>query len=113
MSEFLYLFRGWEAPASPDEAQQQILKWSTWFKELAAKGHIKDRGHPLERGGKVLKGKKGAVTDGPYAETKDFVGGYTVIEARDLAHASELASGCPVLETGGAVEIRPILSLRA
>ena len=112
MSEFLYLFRGWEAPESPEQAQQQIQKWSTWFKELAEKGHIKDRGHPLERGGKIVRGKQMTVTDGPYAEAKDFVGGYTLIKARDLAHAAELASGCPVLETGGAVEIRPILSLR-
>jgi hypothetical protein len=50
-----------------------------------------------------------AVTDGPYAEVKDVVGGYTLIEARDLDEAAELSKGCPVFERNGFVEVRPVM----
>lgn len=108
MSEFTYLFRGRDTTASPEERQKHTEKWIAWFKELGAKGHIKDPGHPLDGSGKVVQGKQKVVNDGPYAETKDVVGGYTLIEAKDLAHAVELAKGCPILEVGGSVEVRPI-----
>jgi hypothetical protein len=52
---------------------------------LGAKGHLKDPGHPLEHTGKVVNGKQKTVKDGPYAEAKDVVGGYIVIEAKDIA----------------------------
>jgi hypothetical protein len=48
------------------------------------------------------------VTDGPYAEAKDVVGGYIIVEARDMGYATELAKGCPILGGGGSVEIRPL-----
>jgi len=51
------------------------------------------------------------VTDGPYAESKDVIGGYTLIEAKDLAEAVELSKGCPILERDGAVEVRPVMKL--
>jgi hypothetical protein len=81
------------------------------MKELGAKGHIKDRGNPLEPSGRVVKAGGKTVTDGPYAETKDIVAGYMVVDARDLAHAIELASGCPIFETGGLVEVRPVTKM--
>jgi len=56
----------------------------------------------------VVKGKQKAVTDGPFAEAKDVVGGFTLIQARDLEQAAELSKGCPILEIGGSVEVRPI-----
>ena len=110
MSEYVYLYRGGERPAgfSPEQMQQQTQKWMTWIKQLAEAGHIKDPGHPLESGGKLVKGKH-AVTDGPFAEAKDVVGGYTLVEARDLGHAVDLTSGCPIFDFGGAVEVRPII----
>ena len=111
MSEFTYLFRGRKMSGSPEEMQQHFEKWAAWFKELAAKGHMRDPGHPLEATGKVVSGKQKIVNDGPYAEAKDVVGGYIVVEADDLAHAAELSKGCPILEAGGSVEIRPIQRL--
>jgi hypothetical protein len=86
-------------------------KWVAWFKDLGAKGHLKDYGHPLEAVGRVVKGKQKIVNDGPYAEAKDVVGGYSVIEAKDLEHAVEISKGCPILEIGGSVEVRPIETL--
>jgi hypothetical protein len=111
MSEFTFLFRGRKNFDSPDEAQKNMEQWMAWFKELGAAGHLKDPGHPLEARGKVVRGSQKLVTDGPYAEAKDVVGGYIVVEARDLAHAAELSKGCPILGVGGSVEIRPIQTL--
>ena len=108
MSEFTYLFRGRHTTGSLQERQKHIEKWVAWFKELGAKGHVKDPGHPLEQTGQVVKGKRKIVNDGPYAEAKDVVGGNMVIEAKDLQHAVELSKGCPILEVGGSVEVRPV-----
>jgi hypothetical protein len=80
MSEYVFLYRGGEAGRSPERMQQSMQKWMAWFKGLGEKGHIKDRGQPLERTGKLVKGKQKTVTDGPFAEAKDIVGGYTLIE---------------------------------
>jgi hypothetical protein len=111
MSEFTFLYRGRDTNASPEQMQKTMEKWRAWFKELTAKGHIKDIGHPLEATGKVVKGKQMTVADGPFAEAKDVVGGFTLIEARDLNQATELSKGCPILEAGGSVEVRPIQKL--
>src|SRR5215831_12714270 len=109
MSEFTFLFRGSDPTAqSPGEMQKSMQKWHAWFKELGEKGHIKYPGHPLERAGKVVRGKQKSVHDGPYAEAKDIVNGFTLIEAKDLPHAVELSKGCTILEAGGSVEVRPI-----
>ncbi|WP_437284019.1 YciI family protein [Sorangium sp. So ce406] len=111
MSEFVFLYRGKDWTTSPAEMQQRMQKWSAWMKELGEKGHLKNPGHPLERTGKFVEGKQRAVVDGPFAEAKDVIGGYTIVEAEDLAHAVELSKGCPILDAGGAVEVRPIMKL--
>jgi hypothetical protein len=59
----------------------------------------------------VVRGKQKTVTDGPFAEAKDVVGGFTLIQARDLEQAAELSKGCPILEVGGSVEVRPIQAI--
>jgi hypothetical protein len=108
MSEFTYLFRGRLTSGSPDEMQAHFQAWVAWFKELDGTGRLKERGHPLERAGAVVIGKQKIVHDGPFAEAKDIVGGYVVIEAADLAQAVEVSKGCPILEVGGSVEVRPV-----
>ncbi len=111
MSQFLYLYRGGERDSSPEQAQQTMQKWMKWLTDLGQKGHVKDQGQPLERTGKLVQGSKKTVTDGPFAEAKDVVGGYTLIEARDLDQAVDLSKGCPIFEFGGAVEVRPVMKL--
>jgi hypothetical protein len=111
MSEFVYLYRGGETNRSPERMQQTMQKWMAWFKELGEKGHIKEPGHPLERAGKLVKGKQKTITDGPFAEAKDVIGGYTLIEARDLEQAVELSKGCPIFDVEGAVEVRPVMKM--
>jgi hypothetical protein len=111
MSEFIYLYRGGRRAESPVEGEKQMQLWVSWMQDLDAKGHLKERGQPLEGEGKVVRGKQRSVTDGPYPESKDIVGGYSLIEARDLAHAAELAGGCPIFETDGLVEVRPVMKM--
>jgi hypothetical protein len=82
-----------------------------WLKDLGAKGHIKDPGHPLEQTGKVVKSRTGPITDGPNAESKDLVGGYSLVLADDLAQAVEISKGCPIFDAGGLVEVRPIMKM--
>ena len=117
MADFLFLYRNTQEDAqkymgSPEAAQSSMKLWMAWISELEAKGHLKSRGEPLERSGKVMTGPKKQVTDGPYAESKDIVSGFSLITAKDEAQALELAQGCPVLRgPGGSVEVRPVMKL--
>ena len=112
MSEFVFLYRGGQPmPGSPEQAQQQMQKWMGWLKNLTEQGHVKDPGHPLDRAGKLVKGKEKTIIDGPFAEAKDVVGGYTLVQANDLAHAAQLSLGCPIFDVGGSVEVRPVMKM--
>ena len=109
MSEYLFLYRGPSADsASPEQMQQIMQKWLAWFKDLGEKGHIKNPGQPLQTAGKTVRGTGKSIHDGPFAEAKDVVNGYTLVEAKDLDQAAELAKGCPILDRDGSVEVRPI-----
>ena len=111
MSDYIYLYRGGETARSPERMQQTMQKWLAWMKMLKDQGHLRDPGHPLEGRGKVLHGKQKTVTDGPFAELKDIVGGFTIVIADDLEQAVDLAKGCPIFEDDGIVEVRPILEV--
>jgi hypothetical protein len=111
MNQYLFLYRGAERPTSPQDAQQIMQKWITWLEDLGKKGHLQDRGLPLEPTGKVVTGTQRTITDGPFAEAKDIVGGFSIVQAEDLAHAAELSKGCPVFERNGYVEVRPIMKM--
>ena len=111
MSEFIFLYRGGDSSGSPEEMQQNMQRWVAWMQQLSQQGHLKAVGNPLEPTGKVVNGKGKTVTDGPYAEAKDLVGGYTLIEAKNITEAAELAKGCPIFDHDGAVEVRPILQI--
>jgi hypothetical protein len=108
MSEFTLLFRGRDRSAAPDQARRTAQKFLAWFKELGEQGHMKDPGHPLDHKGAVIAGASRVVHDGPFAEAKDVVGGYIVVDASDLQQAVELSKGCPILDVGGSVEVRPV-----
>jgi hypothetical protein len=116
MSDFVFLFRSTaedanEAMGTPERAQRSMQAWVAWIGDLEAKGHLKNPGEPLERSGRVVRGQGNAVTDGPFAEAKDLVLGFIVIEAKDLERAVELAKACPMAVGGGSVEIRPVMKL--
>jgi hypothetical protein len=79
-----------------------------WAESLRQSGHHK-AGEPLEEEGRILSGKNGSiVTDGPFAESKETIGGYFMITASNLDEATEIARGCPIFDNDGTVEVRPI-----
>ncbi len=110
MKDFLFLFRGGTAPTSPEEGQKRMQRWVTWIETLTKAGKFKS-GFPLETGGKVVSGPSKLVTDGPFPEAKEVVGGYLIVTANDLAGAVEISKGCPIFGEGGAVEVRAIMPM--
>src|SRR5438552_3783232 len=115
MKEFLFLFRGGEAgrlnaQESPEQWQKHMMKWKEWMESLAKQGKMTG-GQPLNKEGTVLTGQSKKVTDGPFMEGKEIVGGYLIVKANDLKEATEIAKGCPIFEHDGIVEVREIQQL--
>ncbi len=95
---------------SPEAMQAELQKWNHWIGSIAAQGRLAGT-EALLPTGKTLTGSQRVVTDGPYTEGKEIVGGYLFVQAADLDEAARLAEGCPVFEHEGSVEIRPIMAL--
>ena len=114
MKDFMYLFKDQEkvhAKMSPEEMQKHMQEWGAWMKGLAQAGKLKG-GSPLDTSGKTVTGARKVVTDGPFPEAKELVGGYLIVQTADLDEAVELAKGCPGLAVNAcSVEIRPIKSM--
>ena len=110
MKDFMFIFRGATEvyEFSPEQMQNHMQKWFTWVNDLKAK-NIYVAGQPLIPGGKTVSGKKAVVTDGPFAESKELVGGFFLIKAENLEEATEIAKACPDLELDGAVEVREVM----
>jgi hypothetical protein len=109
-SDYLLLFRGtnWHKGLSPAEIQKVMTQWSAWFNGLEAAGKLKG-GLPLMNEGKVVSGANGRlVVDGPFAESKEAIGGYFLIAVAALDEAVAIAKQCPGLKYGAVVEIRPV-----
>jgi hypothetical protein len=96
---------------SPSELQAHVAKWYEWSDELTRQGR-RNAGTPLDRPGATVSGRDRAVTDGPYAESKDLVTGSMIIEAESLEDAVEVARSCPTYEFDGSVEVRPVQDQR-
>jgi hypothetical protein len=110
MKEFLFVFRAdWNQlpKGSPEEMQARTKKWMDWIGGIASQNKLVDRGNRLFPEGKVLKAE-GVITDGPYLETKEFIGGYSIVKAESYEKAIDLAAKCPVLTFGGNIEIREV-----
>ncbi len=99
----------------PAEIQAIIGRYVAWADAMRAKGRLVAGDKLEDGGGRVLRREGGKVIakDGPYAEAKEVVGGYFVLEARDHDEAVELASGCPHLELGGTIELRAVQDVHA
>lgn len=109
MNEFLLVFRRdyitKEIQPSPEQLQAHLNRWRNWFSSLEAQGRLARPLQPWDARGRVLKHDK-TITDGPYAEIKESIGGFIVIKAASYEEALEVAQGAPILELGGTVEIR-------
>jgi len=109
-NQYLLLFRGtdWHKNLSPEDTQRAVGRMMDWFKQLTAEGTVLG-GHPLDAEGKVLSGKGGRiVSDGPFAESKEAIGGYFMVQADSLDEAVAIAQNCPMLDHGALVEVRHI-----
>jgi hypothetical protein len=106
VAKFMFLYRDPVVPIerpSPEEMQTFLAQWGEWFQKFGAS--IVDGGDGLKPSGKTL-GAGGIVTDGPYVEAKEVIGGYSVVQADDYEGALVIARECPITKTGRAVEIR-------
>lgn len=95
------------AKISPEEQQRLLTRYFAWVDQLK-KDKLLVGGEALGRGGRTLRAEAGRVVDGPYAETKEVITGFFLIEAKDLDAATEIARGCPALTHGESVVVRPV-----
>jgi hypothetical protein len=111
LSDHLVLSRGkWSGSKSPDEIQQAIDAFYIWYERALADGRMKP-GQRLATAGKLVS--QGRVVDGPFAETKELVGGYWFIVAASLDEAAAIAAENPCLACGLSMEVRPVELQRA
>jgi len=111
-SEFLVLSRGkWDPELPPERIQTAIDDFYVWIDGLVAEGKMR-HGQRLATAGKSVA-RRGVVTDGPFGETKEVIGGYWFILAGSLDEAASLIAGNPCIECGLVMEVRPIDPERA
>jgi hypothetical protein len=109
VAKFLFVYRSdkdTRDKLTPEEMQRTYQQWQAWMAEGLQKGWMLDAGNGLKTEGRVVNAQK-VVTDGPFIESKDVVGGYAIVQAETLDAAAEHAKGCPILLRGGSVEVRP------
>jgi hypothetical protein len=110
MQKFMLLFRGsdvYQPGQSPEALQALKQKLFRWVGDLAAKGqHVASE--PLEPTGIQVGGLNKTITDAPFGEGRAIIGGCTIVLAKDLAEAIQIAKGCPILESNANIEVRPI-----
>jgi hypothetical protein len=108
MPRFLFVYRSDKDTfdtMTPDEIQRFNQKWQNWFAKGSEEGWMLDASNALKTEGRVVNAN--IVTDGPCVEGRDVVRGYVNVQADTLDTAADLAKGCPVLQHGGRVEVRP------
>jgi hypothetical protein len=106
---YLLLFRGtdWHKELSPEEIQRIMGDWGSWFERLGQQGKL-TAASPLENEGRVVSGKSRTVSDGPFAEAKESVGGFFLLKVGTMEEALGIAKDCPALPYGLTVEVRPV-----
>jgi hypothetical protein len=112
MTEFMMIFRNDYNPSfkpSPEQMQASIKQWQDWIGGIAAQGKFIGTNR-LGFEGKTLK-PNNVITDGPYAEIKEIVGGYILVKANNIDEAMKLAEGCPILSIGGHIEVRNVIPM--
>jgi hypothetical protein len=109
MEKFMLIFEGKKSSTQPSPEQMQTImgKWMAWIDKLAKEGKY-DSGEPLLPTGKVISGKNKTVTDAAFAEGKEIIGGYFIINAADYDEAVALCDDYPDYENGGTVIVRQI-----
>ena len=109
MKEFMMIFRNDKSmpKPSPEQLQGMVKQWQDWIGGIAAQGKFVAT-NALGYEGQTVSGT-GVVSDGPYSEIKEIVGGYLICKADTLKDAVALTEGCPTLAIGGNVEVRDVM----
>jgi hypothetical protein len=112
MEKFMLIFHGTlPSKMSPEQMQANMGQWMAWIDKLAKNGQYVS-GEPLLPGGKKVSGKGGKnITDGPYTEGKEIVGGFFIINAKDIDEATTLSKECPDFEEGSYVQVRQVMKM--
>lgn len=99
MDEFMFLVRGYdEKGVTPEIMQKRMAAYQPWMEKMMTAGHYKS-GAPLESGsGRLLKSNRSVATDGPFLESKEIIGGYVIVTAKDYDQAVAFAKECPLLD---------------
>jgi hypothetical protein len=104
----LYRSNEWYKTLSQEELQKLINHNKSWFEKLTAQGKAKP-GRALERTSVTVSGKNGRfVMDGPFAESKEAIGGYLILDVETIEEAIAIAQSSPGLAYGGSIEVRPV-----
>ena len=110
MEKFMLIFHGGiKQDASPEELQNNMGKWMSWVESLNKEGKYVS-GEPLLPGGKLVSSAS-AVTDGPFTEGKEVVGGYFIVNAANMEEAVDISKSYPDFEYGGSVQVRQVMQL--
>lgn len=111
MEKFIFIFRGGINHAhnanDSEAAAKNMQAWMNWIGSLIKNGTLVNT-DPLQPSGKQVSGINKTVTDGPYVEANEMIGGYLVVNANDIDNAVEISKGCPIFDEDGKVEVRPI-----
>jgi hypothetical protein len=113
MEKFMLLFRGsnvYQADRSPEALQVLTVKMLDWLEKLSSNGkHVASE--RLQRIGKQVSGTQKMVTDSPFGDGGQIIGGCTILLANDINEAVEIAKACPILESNANIEVRPVQNL--
>lgn len=114
MKEFLLVFRrnevSGEPQPSPEQIQAMMKPWQDWIGSIAAQNKLVSSGNRLTSEGRVIKSEN-VITNGPYVEMKEAIGGYIIVRANSIDEAAELSKDCPILKMNGNVEVRTIVPM--
>ncbi|MFL5740443.1 MAG: YciI family protein [Flavisolibacter sp.] len=111
MEKFMLIFQGGADPGqSPQDMQAHMGKWMAWIEKLNKQGKYV-AGEPLTPGGKLIKGPKKTVTDGPFTEGKEVVGGFFIVNAKDINEAVSICDDYPDYEYGGTIQVRQVMKM--
>ena len=109
MEKFMLIFQGQKAAQQPsaEEMQANMGKWMAWIDKLAKAGKY-EAGEPLLPTGKIVSGPNKTVTDAAFAEGKEIIGGYFIVNSADYDEAVALCDDYPDYDNGGTVIVRQI-----
>lgn len=111
MEKFMLIFHGGSDVSpemkSPEAMQKHMQKWFAWVEKLQKEGRY-DSGEALLPHGKFISGPNKVVTDGPFAESKELVGGYFIVKAKDMDEALKISQDYPDFIFNGKVQVRPV-----